>query len=115
VIVGATRERDAADDPVGVEVDDGQVVPALHVDHDRVRHRVVLDVARLPSESDRRDSVAGGVEHRFDAAGLVGDEYVVFGGVVGEPVRVLACRGAGEDPPVRPSSVIASRAFVADA
>lgn len=44
------------------------------------RHRVALDVAGFTAESDRRDSVAGRVEHRFDAAGLVGDEYVALGG-----------------------------------
>jgi len=62
------------------------------VDENPVRHRVVLDVARLPSESDRRDSMARRVEDRLDAAALIRDEHVTYHGVVGEAIRILACR-----------------------
>ena len=78
----------------------------LHVGENLAASRVVLDVAGLAAELHRRDPMARRVEHRLDAAALVGDEHVPLDRVVGESVRVAAGRRCQRSPrPVRLSIV----------
>ena len=74
VTVVAAGQRDAPNDLVHTRVDHRHLVARLHVDQDPAGNRVVLHVAGLAAEPNRRDAAAARVEDRFDRAALVGDE-----------------------------------------
>ncbi len=98
MIVAAAWERVARDEPLPGRVDRGQLVLCLHVDEHAPRYRVVLDVSRLAAEADCAQAAAAArIGDDLFAAGLIGDEDLVIGGVVGDPVWVASGGDAAQD------------------
>ncbi len=93
VIMVAVGQPVARDDAVRGGIDGHQLIERLHIHVDAVGNGVVLCIARLPAQGNRRDLPLGSdINHGLGATRLVGDEEVPGERIVGHAIRVDPCR-----------------------
>ena len=96
VIALRARQVDPGDDPVGRRIDFDQLPARLHVHVDVPGNGIVLRVANLATQRNRRDALIGpDVDHGFGLAGFVRDVQLARLRRVRHSIRVGSARHPG--------------------
>jgi len=91
MVVVASRKRDGPHDPVQPRVDHRDHISGLHHSEHHPRARVVLDIASVSAERDRRDPAASRAQDYLGAARLSRDKDVPLDRVERESVWIVTC------------------------
>ena len=89
----------ATDETIGGGIDDRELVLILDRDQNAPRAGVIVRIAGLAADVDGRHHLIGrGVDDELTAAGFIGDEDLLDGGDVVEPVGEVNLPGVCDDP-----------------